>query len=719
MLLADETLADRSPNLDPKDETCTLRNRAEYGSCFASSFMMLSVSGMPTIQSPAYAFLPFTVVVRKQDAYNQTIVTDSFSVVQAQILMNGRHLFSSSAVPTASLQSGKALLSITVKPTFSTIIPADRIAVVEGQLSIIIKGIDSQALNVNIMSSSVLPVIIASNSSACPSGFILFVDDSGSGTCSICGAGTYSLLPLVGADSSRPSCLNCPANAVCSGGNNVEFLIGIWTVLDGIYRLVGCPRGHQLVTSRDQAFQVCSPCQQNQYIINSNQSNFTCQNCPVGAMCDGSVLQGAISGSVWTPDLNLGQYILTSCPPGYVLVNTFGNGIFSYINQECQLCPASYYCEGRATTGAIPCAEGTFAFPGANSSSGCISSVFVLVSVSIALNAVDFTAQKQQSFTEALALATGQKVGSVLIKNISPYRRSVPSLLRIDSQIATRDSHAAEIVCNTLDITVLNDQVANFGLPPCNLISIAVDQEDSRGNADTEWIVVGLLLGLMGLILVMFFFLYCRNNSESEAEKLLKREMSALRVQLGITKKDGFLLSSEKADWWRKQREVNLIQKSYLEAAAQLGLMQDFDANQFDAFCLCLQCEVSSKIRKETVTAYDKMCEWLLAICKDLLRPGSLKDGNTLLCRMPLERRFYYFVKNVSKLRVWGDDENYLFDRLKKVAQEFLTEMSKLCHQRFEELSNELDGPALINLPSFPCGTESPEQVRRQDHQMV
>ena len=62
------------------------------------------------------------------------------------------------------------------------------------------------------------------------------------------------------------------------------------------------------------AAQKCIACLSDQYIIDSNNPRFECQICPVGAVCDGSTLQGLVEGSVWTKDFLTGTYLLRSCP---------------------------------------------------------------------------------------------------------------------------------------------------------------------------------------------------------------------------------------------------------------------------------------------------------------------------------------------------------------------------------------------------------------------
>jgi hypothetical protein len=161
----------------------------------------------------------------------------------------------------------------------------------------------------------------------CPAGYILdleksvHADGARSGVCTLCKAGTYSLAPLKGGSSNQdPACLNCPLGGDCSlGGENVSFPLGSWTKDSGIFKLVGCPPGYQLQNKADgvtfsQDSQRCFQCSQNQYVVDSNDPNFSCNRCPVGAICNGSSLRGLVNRSVWAPDYKTGLYILRSCP---------------------------------------------------------------------------------------------------------------------------------------------------------------------------------------------------------------------------------------------------------------------------------------------------------------------------------------------------------------------------------------------------------------------
>jgi hypothetical protein len=207
----------------------------------------------------------------------------------------------------------------------------------------------------------------------------------------------------------------------------VIFSAGTWVVSSGIYLLVGCPKGHSLISSSNgvsfsQEAQRCSACDRTQYIINTNNSLFSCQPCPAGAVCDGSDLIARVQGSIWTVSNLTGQYILTSCPPGYELLNTAG-GVFSYAVQQCNVCPTKFYCPGAASS-RLPCPEGSFSPSGSSAISACAAVVLVEAVAALPLSVVEFDSSKQRGLVTAMAYTCEVPVDHVAITSISPSRRT-------------------------------------------------------------------------------------------------------------------------------------------------------------------------------------------------------------------------------------------------------------------------------------------------------
>jgi hypothetical protein len=345
------------------------------------------------------------------------------------------------------------VISVFVKPLFSLISESSSgVQVLESQPYIYMKGIDTQANSLSTMVSEISPVMMSSD--VCPLGYILVLDQSLSvsnqsavlGGCSQCQPGTYSVHPLAGLNALRPTCFNCPTGGSCKGGFRVEFLLGIWKIMGGMYRLVSCPAGNQLVNSVNGVFshdiQSCLACALNTYILESNNSNMKCQVCPVGAVCNGSDLAGLIKGSVWVKNMDAGLYTLQSCPGGYEIQASTQEG------QECQFCPSSYYCPGGSNPKRL-CPGNAFSTPGANSSAACFSAVMVAVSVTLPLMRNEFAAEVAH-FQSALAAAAGVASDYVVITGVSSTRRR-----------STGASIQARLLCS-IERTVCSSSLQNI-----------------------------------------------------------------------------------------------------------------------------------------------------------------------------------------------------------------------------------------------------------------
>ncbi len=177
------------------------------------------------------------------------------------------------------------------------------------------------------------------------------------------------------------------ACSVSSAAVIVQFSLAALTQASGLVPLVHlvrclpCGPGQQRKenSAGTPAVWVCADCTIQQYVIDSNNVQYGCQDCPVGAFCNGSGLVGRVPGSVWVPDDATGQYRLMYCPPGYELINTDPvTGIFSSTVQACELCKARYYCPGSISKG-IACPSGTYSPDGSNSSAACFEIFFVQV----------------------------------------------------------------------------------------------------------------------------------------------------------------------------------------------------------------------------------------------------------------------------------------------------------------------------------------------------
>ena len=276
---------------------CGPNNSALYGSCIASDYRKLEVSG---IVDAVYTGVPFNFSVTKKDAYENTILSDSSSVLEAIPALpgNGEIDPHTSIVESAvfKLSGGVAWIQFAVKATFSVIDYDKKFTSIYAPifLNLISEGVDS--LSGQQMKSGLVPVNVQQGGSVCPPGFILLSDPQGkangaaAAVCTLCKPGSYSVSPLARLpDSDSPSCLDCPIGCHCNGGGeDIHCNTGFWKAVDGIYKVITCPAGFQLINSSaggshgkfSSSLQQCKACLPGQYIINPDTD--TCQDCPPG-----------------------------------------------------------------------------------------------------------------------------------------------------------------------------------------------------------------------------------------------------------------------------------------------------------------------------------------------------------------------------------------------------------------------------------------------------
>ena len=212
---------------------CGQGNTASYGSCVATPYTHLLVHGIPVTDSPAYPGIMFSVTVYKKDAYNQTIVSDSSSVIQIYTSLNK----TAQADPyvgvlgstIAVFDKGIATFQIQIKPSFSQVLCDSGVTVFQTDPYIYFKGLDSQDLTTT-MRTPIFPVIFSEGPNICPQGFFLNLDSpqshKGAATCSDCLAGQCSVFAAICGCApayflqSPSSCQICPPNFYCPGGTS-------------------------------------------------------------------------------------------------------------------------------------------------------------------------------------------------------------------------------------------------------------------------------------------------------------------------------------------------------------------------------------------------------------------------------------------------------------------------------------------------------------------
>ena len=743
--------------------SCGLGNIAAYGNCYATPYSRLMLK---VLSNFVYPGLLFQVQITKQDAYNQTISSDTSSIVQVipgQLQADP----SVSVLGTyfAILEAGVATFSIALKPSFIDVGELDGRIVLKTQPAIYAKGLDFQT-GANMV-SELAYVTIPLGNSVCPKGYVLALDQTNEdsnttvrqGICSLCVSGTYSLDPLVGYSALVPTCLNCPAGGTCSGGFSVYFAGGNWEIFQGKYILLHCPVGYQLVNSIGGTFlhdaQRCAPCPIDSYIFDSNNSKLSCQPCPIGATCNGGSLKGLVEGSVWVGNEETGLYTLSSCPAGYEIVETV-----TQYGQQCLFCPASSFCEG-GTAAAIPCPQGTFSTPGSNSSVACKPVVFVTVDISLPLSLPDFESN-QDKFVRALSAAAGVAIGNVVVTSFSgvgrrswrkqehistdcedthwlaKFRRlivgrpchsqtnqfgllSSTSDILIFSNIATPDINSAKRIIETLNQNSLDTALYLQGLPQANSVMLSIAEQNIQSSQSYQQIVIGCIVGFSGFSICLglaWYWLLKRKQGVTKDVKMLTSMIEEIRTKFRITRKDGYLLETEGQSCWNRRNSSIVVLQNHIVAAARLALFQDFDVTHFNSFCYFIEGNVCSGHQDES--RYAVLRSFLLGISKELIRPDIPKYDQdfhaTTLFHESLDAvsRYRLFFQYLMKCRIWSEDRD-LYENLRQVAREYMNEISDHCEIRYLELSKESHGQELIsfNVP-LPQNT-----VSRQDHENV
>ena len=218
-------------------------------------------------------------------------------------------------------------------------------------------------------------------------------------------------------DATVQQCIPCPKGEECLSAPCNECnpcLPGFYKATVSIDSCTACPADTYNTNSGSQDVSACQLCQTHsstqgltaqvnitacvcdaQYYRFTATSTLICLPCPQGATCpDGScALREASSlfcpggesivGS-WKMDNISGHYQLIGCPDGFVL--NF---------DQCQVCPASFYCSGGLSTS---CASDRFSLPGASTSSSCFASVFVMVVINLPISRPLLASEKTVTF---------------------------------------------------------------------------------------------------------------------------------------------------------------------------------------------------------------------------------------------------------------------------------------------------------------------------------
>ena len=192
-----------------------------------------------------------------------------------------------------------------------------------------------------------------------------------------------------------------------------------------------------------------------------------------------------------------------------------------------------------------------------------------------------------QIFRSALAAAARVNMDTVVVnaKGQRPSRRNEEA--SFNAGIAAAQGTGLEVAERVK--SGLNLQLQLRGLPPASLKSLTVTGGGAAaaGGYSSVGLIVGLVLGccLAASVCLIVPYMWSKARVESQEERLMRCTMLALRERLGITLREGFVLSTETgavlttrhwccASRARKLADMTVVRRSYLESAARLALLE-------------------------------------------------------------------------------------------------------------------------------------------------
>eukprot|EP00960_Hanusia_phi_P061637 764898-Hanusia_phi.AAC.11 len=246
-----------------------------------------------------------------------------------------------------------------------------------------------------------------------------------------------------------------------------------------------------------------------------------------------------------------------------------------------------------------------------------------------------------------------------------------------------------------------------------------------------------ILVPIFALILIALLVAKCVIRSSASAEdKKLAKMVSSLRSRLHITRKHGYLLSTERASWWADKGRRVLIGRQSMESAARLGMMKkEFDQGFFESFCFSLlRIPGSESSRCLFSLQYISLCDWILELCQQLLaynfgasslqqeasssftgtihgqdgeRPGR-GSVSVLLTDKDQENRYHFFKEKMSSLSIWRDD-CAMFAKLQSLFTEMSRQLREFSDEQCKIILQEPGGESLRN---FGCTTNHAVEMK-------
>ena len=330
-------------------------NTAGYGSCVASLFSSLQLSGLPDCKSPAFAGLDLQLTVVKRDFYGQLMASDDTSTLQLYSALNGDKDNDESVSflgPVFSgIKKGRAVFVISVKPTFSHVSEQQGISNLLRRVYIYVAGQDA-ASGVTMQSDTRMVHLASGNLSVCPVGSVLVLDTPSlpsGGACFRCAAGKYNVNPLAG------ECLACPPSAVCPNGAPPLFAASKVTAViamelpsgsseeatrEAIASKIGMHLWQlSILRVRQQDRRRMQLVQFEIVADKAQMDKLVSQAKAIGMeLSDTESLSAASEGEVW--EGSGGHFYLRQCPLGHRLINTTEPAVLA---ARCTPCPPTTY----------------------------------------------------------------------------------------------------------------------------------------------------------------------------------------------------------------------------------------------------------------------------------------------------------------------------------------------------------------------------------------
>jgi hypothetical protein len=221
----------------------------------------------------------------------------------------------------------------------------------------------------------------------------------------------------------------------------------------------------------------------------------------------------------------------------------------------------------------------------------------------------------------------------------------------VEVRIATSGAAQAHSVCSSLDSENLNLAFARLGLPSCLLVQCAlIGQPLGTWNEILTPVAIVIAMSVF-ILLTIFISILCKHENKEVSE--IMKATKLLRRRLRIEQRDGYLVGTDWTYPWQNVTNVMHVHKCWVESAAKLSLLREFNPLEFDAFCICLIQPGHPSAGRSI--QHILLCEWILETGKWLLQPSIEVDNDTMdphTAREWTERERFEYLEKLCKCQV-------------------------------------------------------------------